>query len=128
MSEEIATIRHFTSKDADPKALDGERIAVLGYGHLGQPFALNLRDSGLGGLVIGNIADDYATQARRDGFKVLPIGEAVAQADVILVLLPDEVIPEIFNAEVRVHVTCLLNMALPIIVCLRLRQDCKMPT
>jgi ketol-acid reductoisomerase len=113
VSEENATIRHFTSKDADPKALDGERIAVLGYGHLGQPFALNLRDSGVGGLVIGNIADDYAAQARRDGFTVLPIGEAVAGADVILVLLPDEVIPEVFNAEVlpNLHARAAISFA-----------------
>lgn len=37
-------IRFFTSKDADPTALAGERIAVIGYGNLGRPFALNMRD------------------------------------------------------------------------------------
>jgi ketol-acid reductoisomerase len=59
-----------------------------------------LRDSGATALVIGNIPDDYAQQARNDGFTVLPIREAVASADVVLILLPDEVIPEIFPTEI----------------------------
>ena len=100
MSENNNTIRCFTHKDAEPKALHSERIAVLGYGHLGRPFAMNLRDSGVGSIHIGNIDDEYANQARADGFAVTSIGAACAQADIILVLLPDEIIPEIFTAEV----------------------------
>lgn len=92
-------IRCFTAKDVDPGALNGERVAVLGYGHLGRPFALNLRDSGVTSLVIGNIADEYATRARTDGFTVLPPGEAAASSDIALVLLPDEIIPEAFDAD-----------------------------
>lgn len=91
-----SSLRVFTEKDAPPNALQGERIAVLGYGHLGRPFALNLRDSGATALVIGNIEDDYAQTARLDGFRVLPLAEATRQADVVLILLPDEVIPEVF--------------------------------
>ncbi len=101
-SQELAT-RCFTPKDAIPNALDGERIAVLGYGHLGQPFALNMRDLGTTALVIGNIADEYAQQAKGEGFTVLPIRMAVAGADVVLILLPDEVIPEIFPTEIAPH-------------------------
>ncbi len=99
-------IRCFTSKDAVPGALANERIAVLGYGNLGQPFALNLRDSGVSStpencrLVVGNIPDEYAKKAQEDGFTVLPVGQATASADIILVLLPDEVIPETFKAEI----------------------------
>jgi ketol-acid reductoisomerase len=100
-----SSVRFFSSRDADPHALDGERVAVIGYGHLGRPFALNLRDSarGLASLVVGNIADAYADQARADGFGVLPIAEAVDGAGVALLLLPDEVIPEVFVAEVAPH-------------------------
>jgi ketol-acid reductoisomerase len=95
--------RCFTARDAIPAALQGERIAVLGYGHLGRPFALNLRDSGTTALVIGNIPDEYAQQATSESFPVLPIREAVAGSDVVLVLLPDEVIPEIFPIEIAPH-------------------------
>jgi len=97
------TIRFFTAQDADPHALDGERVAVIGYGHLGRPFALNLRDSVSprgAAPTVGNIADEYADQAGADGFTVLPIGQAVASADVVLILLPDEVIPEVFVADI----------------------------
>jgi ketol-acid reductoisomerase len=99
---DAATLRCFRQKDADPQALQGERIAVVGYGHLGQPFALNLRDSGIPAeaIVIGNIEDDYAAAARADGFEVLSPRQAVAGADIVLVLLPDEVIPEVFASDV----------------------------
>jgi ketol-acid reductoisomerase len=96
-------IRFFTAQHADPHALDDERIAVIGYGHLGRPFALNLRDSlspRHAALTVGNIADEYAEQATADGFAVLPIGPAAAAADIVLVLLPDEVIPEVFAADI----------------------------
>src|SRR5262249_1978274 len=67
---------------------------VLGYGNLGRTAALNLRDSGLK-LVIGNREDEYAAQARAEGFEVLPLAAASA-ADVVVVLLPDEGIPDAF--------------------------------
>lgn len=103
MSASNGTIRCFTSKDAPKDALRGERIAVLGYGNLGRTFALNLRDSIADAPVIGNIEDSYAKQARSEGFTVKPIAEAVANADVILVLLPDEVIPEVFATDIGPH-------------------------
>jgi ketol-acid reductoisomerase len=101
-------LRFFTARDADPLQLAGERVAVLGYGNLGRAMALNLRDSlnklsGVGeaaSLVVGNVEDDYARQAREEGFPVQSIAQAVAASDVILILLPDEVIPEAFEAEV----------------------------
>jgi ketol-acid reductoisomerase len=93
-------VRFFTAQDAVPRALDGERVAVVGYGLLGHSLAQNLRDSGVKPLLIGNMADGYADQARADGFAVLPIGEAVAASDLVFVLIPDEVIPEVFAAEI----------------------------
>ena len=100
MTSDSGSLRFFTSRDADPQALKGERVAVVGYGVLGRTVALNLRDSGVGLVAVGNAADGYAEQARAEGFRVLPIGQAVAEADVILVLLPDEVISEVFAAEI----------------------------
>ena len=98
-----SSFRFFTARDAEAHSLDGERVAVLGYGNLGRAAALNLRDSGVAPLSVGNIADEYAEQARSDGFSVLSIGEAVANSDVILVLLPDEIIPEVLAADVAPH-------------------------
>jgi ketol-acid reductoisomerase len=94
--------RFHSAQDVDPHALDGERVAVLGYGNLGRALSLNLRDAGqsVASLVVGNTVDEYADQARADGFPVLSISEAVTSSDVVLILLPDEVIPEVFAADV----------------------------
>ena len=88
----------YRAADAQPGGLAGERVAVLGYGNLGRTAALNLRDSGLK-LLIGNREDDYAARARAEGFEVAPLA-AAAEADVVFVLLPDEVIPEVFAQDV----------------------------
>jgi ketol-acid reductoisomerase len=85
----------FHQDDADDTALDGCQLAVIGYGNLGRPFALNLRDSGIK-LIVGNIEDESAAQARADGFEVLGIADAASQADVKLMLMPDEAVPEVY--------------------------------
>lgn len=91
-------VRVYRAADAPPGALAGEAVAVLGYGHLGRTAALNLRDSGAK-VRIGNRADEYAEQARIEGFEVVSIA-AAASDDVVYVLLPDEVIPTLFDAEI----------------------------
>jgi ketol-acid reductoisomerase len=93
-------MRVFGPNDAVPAALDDERIAVLGCGNVGRPFALNLRDSGVRELVVGNTVDEYAQYARTEGFEVVPIHEACARSDIALVLLPDEVTAEVFDSEI----------------------------
>jgi ketol-acid reductoisomerase len=99
VNQNSSTLNLFTIQDADPRALDGERVSVIGYGNLGRSMAHNLRDSGLAPLV-GNIADEYADQAHDEGFPVLSIDQAVANSDLALILLPDEIIPEVFSADV----------------------------
>jgi len=89
---------HRARADVDIEGLAGEAVAVLGYGNLGRTAALNLRDSGVK-VRIGNREDAYADQARADGFDVVALGTA-ATDDVIFVLLPDEVIPEVFAADI----------------------------
>jgi ketol-acid reductoisomerase len=89
---------HRGRPDIDIAALAGEAVAVLGYGYLGRTAALNLRDSGVK-VRIGNRQDAYAERARADGFEVVSLGTA-AMDDVIFVLLPDEVIPEVFASEI----------------------------
>ena len=93
-----APVRVYRAADAPPGALAGEAVAVLGYGHLGRTAALNLRDSGAK-VRIGNREDEYAEQARAEGFEVVAIPTAAAD-DVVYVLLPDEVIPTLFDATI----------------------------
>ncbi|HET8576747.1 MAG TPA: NAD(P)-binding domain-containing protein [Methylomirabilota bacterium] len=91
-------LRLYRAADAPPEGLTRETVSILGFGNLGRSAALNLRDSGVK-LRIGNREDEYADQARADGFDVVPIPVAAA-ADVVFVLLPDEVIPAVFEREI----------------------------
>ena len=91
-------VRIYRAADAPSGALAGEGVAVLGYGHLGRGAALNFRDSGVK-VRIGNRQDEYADQARADGFDVGPL-EGAASDDVVCVFLPDEVIPEVFARDI----------------------------
>src|SRR5207244_11583414 len=78
-------------RDADPSALDGARVAVVGYGNQGRSWALNLRDSGLDiGVCVR--ADATRDVARADGFETSDVAEA-SEADVVCLLVPDDVIP-----------------------------------
>jgi ketol-acid reductoisomerase len=88
--------------DADMTLLAGRQIAVIGYGNQGRAQALNLRDSGLA-VIVGNQQDEYAGCARTDGFTVLPISQAVDGASVVILLIPDEVMPALFDAEIAPH-------------------------
>ena len=93
-----APVTLYSAADVPAGALAGEAVAVVGYGNLGRTAALNLRDSGVK-LLIGNREDDYAVRARADGFEVSSPADA-ATADIVLVLLPDEVIPEVFPRDI----------------------------
>ena len=85
--------------DASLEPLDGKTIAVVGYGNQGRAQALNLRDSGLE-VIVGNLEDEYAAQARADGFSPLSIEGAVRRAGVVLFLIPDEVQPEVYERSI----------------------------
>ena len=91
-------------EDAKLDDIAGEKIAILGYGNQGRSQALNLRDSGQD-VVVGNIEDDYRKTAIADGFAAVTIGEAAARADILFLLTPDEVMPEVYARDVMPHVS-----------------------
>src|SRR6185295_15069434 len=61
-----------------------------------------LRDSGVD-VVIGNLADAWGARGSADGFEVRDIAKAVRDADVVMLLIPDEVMPEVYERDVRPH-------------------------
>ena len=85
--------------------LENRTIAVLGYGSQGHAHALNLRDSGLRAVVAELPDSENHRRAVADGFQPVSVATAVVQCDVIAVLLPDEVVPEVFRREIRDHLT-----------------------
>lgn len=84
--------------DANPSILANRSIGVLGYGTLGKPTALNLRYAGLNLLVAGLGEEEH--QAHTDGFTVGTIPNVTRQADIILLLLPDEIMPSIYIEQI----------------------------
>ena len=92
-------MRIFRERDANLLHLQNSRVAVLGYGNLGRPVALNLRDSGVA-VIVGNQSDQYADEARREGFEVFSIPEAVSQADVNYMAMPDEAMPSVYLSQI----------------------------
>jgi ketol-acid reductoisomerase len=101
----------YYEKDARPEALAQKKIAVLGYGSQGHAHALNLRDSGFD-VRVGLRPESASVHKAEDaGLRVLGISDAAAEADVIMVLLPDTEQKSIYDLEIAPHLTagkCLL--------------------
>ena len=90
----------FTAADLADDHLKRATVAVLGYGNQGHAHALNLRDSGTRVVIGARSGGAGARLAGRDGFEVMEIAPATAAADVVAILLPDEVQSEIFTNEI----------------------------
>src|SRR5207249_9815468 len=79
----------YYEKDADPGLLAGRRVAVIGYGSQGHAHALNLRDSGVDVRVGLREGSSSRAKAEAAGLKVLNVADAAAEADLVMMLLPD---------------------------------------
>jgi ketol-acid reductoisomerase len=94
------TARMYYDDDADPKALDGQTVAVIGYGSQGHAHAQNLRESGVDvvvGLAPGSKSRALAEEA---GLRVADVADAVREADVIMIAVPDTVQKSVYDADI----------------------------
>ena len=90
----------YYDKDADLSLIKGKNVTIVGYGSQGHAHAQNLNESGVNVTVAlrrGGASWDKAIVA---GLKVSEIADAVKDADVVMILLPDENIPEVYNTQV----------------------------
>jgi ketol-acid reductoisomerase len=90
----------YYDKDADLALLAGKNIAVIGYGSQGHAHALNLQDSGCS-VAVGLYEGSRSWTAAQDaGLKVMPVAEAAEWADVIMILVPDPIQPELYEKAI----------------------------
>jgi ketol-acid reductoisomerase len=89
--------------DADLGVLAGKTIAIIGYGSQGHAQAQNLRDSGLKVVVAQRPGGANHALALSHGFQPLSVEEAVKQADVVNILLPDELQADVYRTSIRPH-------------------------
>jgi ketol-acid reductoisomerase len=94
------TARMYYDDDADPEALEGQTVAIIGYGSQGHAHALNLHESGVD-VVVG-LAPGSKSRALAEGagLRVAGVPDAVREADVVMILVPDTVQKRVYDADI----------------------------
>jgi len=96
----------YYDRDANPDALREKKIAVIGYGSQGFAQSNNLRESGWE-VTVGLRPDSPSVaKAEQSGLRVVPVAQAAAEADIVMMLVPDELAPEVYAREVAESGAC----------------------
>lgn len=90
-------------KDVNPEIIQGKKIAIIGYGSQGHAHALNLHDSGCDVRVGLRSESKSAEEAREHGLKVVDIDTAAEEADVVMILIPDEIQAKTYEEHIAPH-------------------------
>lgn len=91
----------YYDKDCDLGLIQGKKVAVIGFGSQGHAHAENLRDSGVE-VIIGLYKGGSSwAKAEAKGFRVLEVGAATKEADVIMILIPDELQADVFTQDIK---------------------------
>ena len=91
----------YYDKDCDLSLIRSKKVAMIGFGSQGHAHAENLRDSGVEVIIGLNPNGKSWAKAEAKGFKVMSVSEATKEADVVMILTPDELQADIFKAEIE---------------------------
>ncbi len=94
----------FYDKDADLSLIKGKQVTIVGYGSQGHAHAQNLNDSGVKVTVGLRRGGASWSKVEKAGLRVAEVAEAVKQADVVMILLPDEQIASVYKNDVEPHI------------------------
>jgi ketol-acid reductoisomerase len=95
----------YYDSDATLEPLLGKTIAIIGYGAQGHAHAQNLRDSGLNVVVGLHEGSKSADKAKADGLRVASVADAAKEADVIMILVPDQTQRKVYEESIKPHLT-----------------------
>ena len=98
-------VKIYYASDCDINRLNGKTVAIMGYGSQGHAHALNLKESGVNVVVGLYEGSKSAPKAKAAGLEVLTVAEAAKKADVIMILLPDEIQAKVYNEEIKPYMT-----------------------
>ncbi|MCH4040144.1 MAG: ketol-acid reductoisomerase [Lachnospiraceae bacterium] len=96
----MAEAKLYHQEDCDPSLLEGQKIAVIGYGSQGHAHALNLKDSGYDVIVGLYKGSKSWAKAEAQGLKVYTAAEAAKQADIIMILINDELQADMYKKDI----------------------------
>ena len=86
--------------DSDLSLIKKKKVAIIGYGSQGHAHALNLNDSGVDVTVGVRSSGSSWKKVKQAGLKVMEVGDAVKEADIVMMLIPDETISSVFQSDV----------------------------
>jgi ketol-acid reductoisomerase len=92
----------YKEADANLDCLNGRQVGIVGYGNLGRPLALNLRDSGVA-VVISESDPRRQALAAQEGFELLPTADLIRQVTIAWLVVPDELMPQIYLEQISPH-------------------------
>jgi ketol-acid reductoisomerase len=98
-----APLKMIYGNDAPLTGLQGKTVAVIGFGSQGHAHAQNLRDSGVKVIVANRKDSPNGKLAVEVGFNPMSVEDAVKQADLVIITLPDEVQPEVYKSKIAPH-------------------------
>ena len=97
------TARMYYDNDANPEALAGQTVAIIGYGSQGHAHARNLHESGVDVVVGLKPGSKSRALAEEAGLRVADVADAVKAADVIMIAVPDTLQKSVYDAEIEPH-------------------------
>jgi ketol-acid reductoisomerase len=94
-------VKIYEKSEVQPDMIKSKTVAVIGYGSQGHAHSLNMKESGVNVIIGLREGSSSKAKAEAEGLQVFPVAEAVAKADVVMMLVPDELLGDLYKEEIE---------------------------